>query len=356
MAKTFVIAEAGVNHNGSLELAKQLVDVAVDAGADAVKFQTFKTDKLVTKFAKQATYQALNTGVFESQYEMLKKLELSFEDFKVLKNYCDANQIEFMTTAFDNESLSFIVEELGVKRLKLPSGDITNGPLILQHAKYRLPLILSTGMSTLAEIEIALGVIAFGLQGWRNPSLSAFEEAYFSKEGQQVLKQYVAILHCTSEYPAPFDEINLKCVQTLKHAFGLPSGYSDHTQGISIPVAAVAMGATIIEKHFTIDKMMAGPDHKASLDPVELQLMLKSIREVEEALGDGVKRPMSSEIGTRVVARKSLIACQSIKEGDSFLDKISIKRSSGGLSPMAYWGMQRKIATHDYDEDDLIND
>jgi N-acetylneuraminate synthase len=354
--KTFIIAEAGVNHNGSLDLAKQLVDAAVNADADSVKFQTFKAEKMVTKSTVQAEYQAVNTGVTESQYDMLKRLELSFDDFIELKNYCDSKNIEFMTTAFDHESLHFIVKDLGVKRFKIPSGDITNGPLILEHAKYKLPIILSTGMAALAEIETALGVIAFGLLGKEKPSLSAFEEAYYSDEGQAVLKEYVTILHCTSQYPAPFHEVNLRCMKTFKTAFSLPSGYSDHTNGIAIPVAAIAMGAAVIEKHFTLDKTMDGPDHKASLDPTELKQMISSIRQVEMAMGDGVKKPTVSELKTRDVARKSLVAECDIKNSESYKSKLAVKRPGTGISPMRYWEVQERIAIKAMNEGELIED
>ena len=354
MPKTFIIAEAGVNHNGSLDLAKQLVDVAVESGADAVKYQTFKAENLVTKSAKQADYQAHNTGIEESQYEMLKRLELSYENFVELKQYCDSKKIEFMTTAFDHDSLKFIVSELGVKRLKIPSGDITNGPLLLEHAKHKLPIILSTGMSTLAEVEKALGVIAFGLLDQANPSLSAFEKAYFSEVGQSILRKYVTILHCTSEYPAPFNEVNLHCVETMRNSFGLSTGYSDHTKGISIPIASVVMGASVIEKHFTLDKSMPGPDHKASLDPVELESMIKAIREVEIAIGDGIKRPSLSEMKTRRVARKSLVATKRIQKGEEFLSCLVAKRPGTGLSPMQYWDLMDKPSSKNHKEGDLI--
>jgi N-acetylneuraminate synthase len=355
MPNTFIIAEAGVNHNGSLNLAKQLVDAAVNAGADSVKFQTFKAESLVTKLAMQAEYQTVNTGVEESQYDMLKRLELSFDDFIELKQYADSKSIEFMTTAFDHESLNFIVNDLGVKRLKIPSGDITNGPLILEHAKYKLPIILSTGMSTLSEIETALGVIAFALLGKKNPSLKAFQDAYYSTEGQALLKDYVTVLHCTSQYPAPYAEINLKCIKTFRDTFGLASGYSDHTKGIAIPVAAAALGACVIEKHFTLDKSMQGPDHKASLDPVELQHMVASIRHVEMAMGDGVKKPTASELKTREVARKSIVVASRIYEGQSFNSRIIVKRPGTGISPMRYWEIEERKATRAQNEGDLVD-
>ena len=354
MNRTLIIAEAGVNHNGSLDLAKKLVDVAINAGADVIKFQTFKSENLVTKTAVQADYQVVNTGLEESQYSMLKRLELSFEDFIELKKYCDIKNIEFMTTAFDHESLEFIVNTLGVKRLKIPSGEITNGPLILEHAKHKLPIILSTGMSTLSEIEVALGVIAFGLLGLEKPSLNAFQLAYFSDEGQDALKKFVTVLHCTSEYPAPFSDVNLRCMNTFKSTFCLPSGYSDHTNGIAIPIAATAMGASIIEKHFTLDKKMAGPDHNASLDPIQLQQMVASIREVEMAVGNGVKKPTVSELKTREVVRKSLVIKSSIEKFQDLKYHITIKRPGTGISPMEYWSYIQKRTTKKYIKDEIL--
>jgi len=355
---TLIIAEAGVNHNGSEKLAFELVDVAVAAGVDIVKFQTFKASKLVTVSAKQAEYQVKNTQKVESQLSMLSRLELSYEFHHELVNYCNQKGIEFLSTAFDEESLAFLVNDLGLKKLKIPSGELTNAPLVLQHAQSGCDLIVSTGMATLAEVESALGVIAFGYLDKSDvlPSLEAFQSAYFSVEGQKLLKEKVTVLHCTTEYPAPMIDINLKAMDTLGAAFNLKVGYSDHSAGIEIPIAAVARGALLIEKHFTLDKNMEGPDHKASLEPHELKAMTSAIRHVELAIGDGVKGPRPSEIKNKAIARKSLVAAKDIKEGELFCaDNLQVKRPGDGLSPYNYWDLIAKVATASYQEGDLIN-
>ncbi|PHS14924.1 MAG: N-acetylneuraminate synthase [Kangiella sp.] len=354
---TLIIAEAGVNHNGDEALAFALVDAAHKAGADIVKFQTFKAKKLVTKTAPQADYQIENSKKAETQLSMLSRLELSFEVHHKLIKYCNKIGIEFLSTAFDMESLSFLINDLALTRLKIPSGELTNAPLVLAHAKSGCDLILSTGMATLAEIELALGVIAFGYTATENtvPSIEAFQLAYYSKQGQLALQSKVTILHCTTEYPAPMQDINLKAMDTLRTAFNLPAGYSDHSQGITIPVAAVARGACIIEKHFTLDNNMEGPDHKASLEPNELTEMITAIRNVEVALGDGVKSPKPSEIKNKLAARKSLVAATDIKLGELFTPKsVDIKRPGNGLDPSQYWSLLGKTATKEYKEGDLI--
>ncbi|PCI71208.1 MAG: N-acetylneuraminate synthase [Gammaproteobacteria bacterium] len=354
---TLIIAEAGVNHNGDEALAFALVDVAYKAGADIVKFQTFKANKLVTKTAPQAEYQIENSKKVETQLSMLSRLELSFEVHHKLIKYCNKLGIEFLSTAFDMESLSFLINDLGLTRLKIPSGELTNLPLVLAHSKSGCDLILSTGMATLAEIEMALGVIAFGYTAMENTeaSIEAFQSAYYSKEGQLALQSKVTILHCTTEYPAPMQDINLKAMDTLRTAFNLPAGYSDHSQGITIPVAAVARGACIIEKHFTLDNKMEGPDHKASLEPDELAEMITAIRNVEVALGDGVKAPRPSEIKNKLVARKSLVAAKNISIGELFTDQsLEIKRPGNGIDPSQYWNILGKMATKEYKEGDLI--
>jgi N-acetylneuraminate synthase len=333
---TLIIAEAGVNHNGSKELAIQLIDAAHKAGADIVKFQTFKANKLASVGAEQASYQVINTKKQESQLQMLERLELPYAIHQELIEYCEMLGIEFLSTAFDSESLRFLVDDLGLKRLKIPSGEITNAPLILEHALTCCDLILSTGMATLAEVEQALGVIAFGYINANNvlPDKRAFQEAYSSEQGQKLLKNKVTILHCTTEYPAPMSEINLKAMDTLGRAFDLAAGYSDHSEGIAIPIAAVARGAVIIEKHFTLNKNMEGPDHKASLEPSELCAMVTAIRQVEVALGVGVKNPTVSEMKNMPVARKSLIAATDISEGERFTkENLTIKRPGVGKSP-----------------------
>lgn len=354
---TLIIAEAGVNHNGDEKLAFELVDAAHKAGADIVKFQTFKAKNLVTEDAEQADYQITNTGKKESQLAMLSRLELSWEAHHKLLAYCKKLGIEFLSTAFDHESLDFLVKDLGLKRLKLPSGELTNAPLVLQHARTGCDIIVSTGMATLAEIEMALGVIAFGYTTDDNsiPSVDAFQFAYASSEGQLALKEKVTILHCTTEYPAPLDEINLRVLDTLQHAFSLPVGYSDHSEGINIPIAAVARGAKVIEKHFTLDKMMDGPDHKASLEPGELKNMVDAIRQVELALGSTLKSPTASEIKNKNIARKSIIAATNIKAGEKITEQnIIIKRPGGGMSPYRYWDVIGKNANKDYSAGEYI--
>lgn len=354
---TLIIAEAGVNHNGDEKLAFELAEAAYQAGADIVKFQTFKAKNLVTESAKQADYQVANTQKQESQLAMLSRLELSYEVHHQLVAHCNKLGIEFLSTAFDSESLDFLVNELGLKRLKLPSGEITNAPLVLEHARTGCDLIVSTGMATLAEVESVLGVIAFGYlaDDSKQPSILAFQQAYASNEGQRLLKEKVTILHCTTEYPAPMEEINLKAMDTLGLAFDLASGYSDHSEGITIPIAAVARGAVLIEKHFTLDKTMEGPDHKASLEPDELKAMIDAIRQVEVALGTNVKSPTISEVKNKAVARKSLVAAKPISVGETFnMENLVIKRPGSGMSPYKLWELLGKTASKPYQAGDLI--
>jgi len=354
---TLIIAEAGVNHNGDEKLAFQLVDKAYEAGADIVKFQTFKAKNLVTSQAEQAEYQITNTGKQESQLAMLSRLELSYEAHHELVAYCTKLGIEFLSTAFDSESLDFLVNDLKLTRLKIPSGEITNAPLVLEHARTGCDLIVSTGMATLADIEAVLGVIAFGYTAEKDAiaSVDAFQAAYFSEAGQQALKGKVTVLHCTTEYPAPLHDINLRAMDTISAAFGLPVGYSDHSEGIVVPIAAVARGALIIEKHFTLDKAMDGPDHKASLEPSELKAMIQAIRAVELTLGDGIKGPRPSEIKNKAVARKSLVAARDIAKGSVIEPAdITIKRPGSGISPYRYWEIQGITASKDYKAGDLI--
>lgn len=344
----FIIAEAGVNHNGDCDMAFQLVDVAVAAGVDAVKFQTFKAESIVTKLSDKANYQSLTTDRKESQLEMLKRLELHFEVYQILQQYCEEKKILFMSTAFDFESLEFLVNDLALSNLKISSGDITNGPLLLAYAQSGRDLILSTGMATICEIEEALSVLAFGLLSGKKKNLSpskvGFMEALQSPEGQKVLKEKVTLLHCTTEYPAPIQEINLNAMLTLRHVFGLPVGYSDHTEGTVIPIAAAAMGAMVIEKHFTLDKTLAGPDHRASLEPHELRSMVNGIRTVEQAMGNGVKSPSQSELQNRKIARKSLVASRKIEIGEKLtVENMTMKRPGTGVSPMAFWELEGQI-------------
>ncbi len=354
---TVIIAEAGVNHNGQEELAFALVDAAHKAGADIVKFQTFKAKNLVTEEAKQAKYQVINTQKQESQLAMLSRLELAYETHHELVAYCNSLDIEFLSTAFDIESLNFLVDDLGLKRLKLPSGELTNAPLVLAHARTGCDLIVSTGMATLSEIETALGVIAFGYTADEKtpPSILGFQEAYASEEGQKALKEKVTLLHCTTEYPAPMEEINLRAMDTLGQAFDLRAGYSDHSEGITIPIAAVARGAVLIEKHFTLDKNMEGPDHKASLEPLELEAMVSAIRQIEIALGTGVKRPTVSEVKNKSVARKSLVAATDIEKGEELTgSNLAIKRPGTGLSPYYYWKFIGSKANKKYKAGELL--
>ncbi|MEL7564376.1 MAG: N-acetylneuraminate synthase [Dehalobacterium sp.] len=356
MDKVFIIAEAGVNHNGSLNMALQLVDVAVAAGVDAIKFQTFKAEKLVNKTAPKAEYQVKTTDEKETQFDMIKKLELDETAHKQLSAYCAKKGIQFLSTPFDLDSVDFLAYQIGVPRLKISSGDITNGPLLLKAAGTDKPIILSTGMSTLEEIEAALGVLAFGyIRNKEKPCWSSFQEAYYSSFGQKVLKQKVVLLHCTTEYPAPIEDVNHRAIEVLKTTFGLPVGFSDHTEGIVISIAAVAMGAEVIEKHFTLDQSLPGPDHKASLEPQELKDMVASIRQVERAFGSAKKAPSKSEIRNIPIVRKSLVAARDIKEGDIFTeDSFTVKRPGNGVSPMEYWHWLGRVAHKDYDKDEVI--
>lgn len=356
---TLIIAEAGVNHNGDSKLAFELIDAAHEAGADIIKFQTFKAKNLVTEGAKQADYQVANTQKQESQLEMLSRLELTYEVHHQLVEHCNKLGIEFLSTAFDSESLEFLVNDLDLKRLKIPSGELTNAPLVLEHARTGCDLIVSTGMATLAEIEMALGVIAFGFTASKTeePSVGNFQQAYASEAGQKALKDKVIILHCTTEYPAPNDEINLRAMGTLASAFELSAGYSDHSEGITIPIAAVARGAMLIEKHFTLDKSMDGPDHKASLEPDELKAMASAIRQVDLALGSGVKSPTVSEIKNKMVVRKSIVAAMPIKAGEAFTtENLAVKRPGEGMSPYRYWDLLSEKANVDYSIGDLIRE
>lgn len=353
---TYIIAEAGVNHNGSLEQAVRLVDAAAEAGADAVKFQTFKADQLVSRNAAKAKYQARTTEAAESQHAMIKKLELDEAAHEVLAQHCRARGIEFLSTPFDLGSLEMLVRKFDVSRIKLSSGDLTNAPLLLAAARSGKTVILSTGMSTLEEIEEALGVLAFGyIEDNKQPSVAAFQQAFAATIGKNALAERVSLLHCTTEYPAPFAEINLRAMHTLREKFGLTVGYSDHTPGIAIPVAAVAMGAAIIEKHFTLGRNLPGPDHKASLEPDELKRMVQSIREVELALGSPVKQPSASELKNKPVARKSLVALQAIRKGETFTpENLGIKRPGDGISPVHYWEWLGKRTERDYQPDERV--
>ena len=327
---SYIIAEAGVNHNGSLELAKNLVDKAKEAGADCVKFQTFIASQIVSKNAVKADYQKKQTANSESQHEMLKKLELSFDDFIELNNYCKEIGIEFLSTAFDFESIDFL-NQLGMQVWKIPSGEITNLPYLIKIAKLNKKVILSTGMSTMREIEDAVNIL--------------------KDHGASEL----IILHCTTEYPTPYEDVNLNAMLAIKEKFGYEVGYSDHTMGIEVPIAAVALGAKVIEKHFTLDRTMDGPDHKASLEPSELKTMVDAIRNIELSMGTGIKEPADSEKKNIAIARKSIVANQSIKKGDILTEtNITVKRPGDGISPMKWFEIIGTKATRDFEEDELI--
>ena len=326
----YIIAEAGINHNGSIEIAKKLVDKAKKAGVDCIKFQTFITKNIVSKKAKKAEYQKQQTGSSETQLDMLEKLELSFNNFIELEKYCKLKNIEFLSTAFDLESIDFL-SSVDMKRWKIPSGEITNLPYLMKIAKLSKPIILSTGMSTMKNIKDALTVL-------RDNGAND-----------------ITVLHCTTEYPTPYEDVNLNAMNTIKNEFNVPIGYSDHTKGIEIPIAAVAMGATVIEKHFTLDKNMDGPDHKASLEPDELKAMVSAIRNIEIALGTGEKKPAASEKKNMLVARKSIIAKHNIKKGELLSEEnLTVKRPGNGISPMRWFEVIGKTATKDYEEDELI--
>ncbi len=333
MQKTIIIAEAGVNHNGAIELAKQLIDAAVSAGVDYVKFQTFNAAKLVTKHAKKAEYQQKNIGIEDdSQYRMLKKLELSVEHHYELIAYCKQKNIQFLSTAFDMESIEFL-SSLHPDLWKIPSGEITNYPYLKRVAEENKPVILSTGMSTIDDIQAAINVLV--------------------KYG--VNKQQITVLHCNTQYPTPMEDVNLLAMQTIAKEIGVKIGYSDHTLGIEVPIAAVALGATVIEKHFTLDRNMEGPDHKASLEPQELKTMVDTIRNVEKALGSSEKIVSASESENINIARKSIVATKFIAKGEIFTEEnLTVKRPGSGISPMKWEEVIGEVAVRNFEEDELI--
>jgi N,N'-diacetyllegionaminate synthase len=332
MKNTFIIAEAGVNHNGSLDLAYKLIDSAGESGADAIKFQSFKAQKLVSKFANKAEYQKVTTNKNETQYEMLKKLELDVDSHKELLDYCNKKEITFLSSPFDLDSID-LLNNLGLDIFKIPSGEITNLPYLLKIAQLNKEVILSTGMSDLGEIEDALDVII--LNGTK--------------------RENITVLQCNTEYPTPYEDVNLNAMATIKKAFDVKVGFSDHTSGIEIPIAAVTLGAEVIEKHFTLDKKMDGPDHKASLEPSEFRFMVKAIRNVQEALGNGIKKPSTSETKNIKIARKSIVAIKSIKRGDLFsVENIGIKRPGNGISPMKWYEILGKRSPKDFNNDELL--
>ncbi len=330
--KTLIIAEAGVNHNGDLALARQLIDIAAEAGADVVKFQTFSADRLVTTYAKKASYQIETTDAGESHHAMIRRLELTREMHEALIAHCKYRRIQFFSTGFDPESIDLLVE-LGLEFFKIPSGEINNLPYLRHVGRYGKPIILSTGMATLGEIEEALEIL----------------------EQAGTPRKLITVLHCNTEYPTPMTDVNLSAMLTIQDAFGVEVGYSDHTLGIEVAIAAVALGATVVEKHFTLDRNLPGPDHKASLEPGELKAMVVAIRNIEQALGDGIKRPSSSEAKNRLIARKSLVAACAIHAGEVFSDtNLTVKRPGIGLSPMRWNEVLGRKAPRDFAPDELI--
>ena len=329
---TIIIAEAGVNHNGSIELAEKLIDVAAEAGSDFVKFQTFKAETLLTQTADKAEYQKEITYADESQFEMIKKMELDRNAHDTLIEYCKQKDIQFLSTAFDRDSID-LLDELNIPLFKIPSGEITNLPYLRHIGKMGKPIIMSTGMSTLDEVHNALNILI--------------------ESGAE--KEQITILHCNTEYPTPMKDVNLKAMLTIKDELGVNIGYSDHTLGIEVPIAAVAMGATVIEKHFTLDRTLPGPDHAASLEPNELKDMVNAIRNIEKAMGNGIKKPSPSEIKNMPITRKSIVAKKIIIKGEKFTEEnLIVKRPGTGISPMDWENVVGSLANRSYEMDDLI--
>lgn len=330
MSKVFVIAEAGVNHNGDINIAKRLIDAARESGVDAVKFQTFKAEKLVCKTAQKAEYQLETTDKSETQYDMLKKLELTEQMHKELIQYCSEKKIIFLSTSFDIESIR-LLSQLGIQTFKIPSGEITNLPYLREIARQQKRVILSTGMSSMDEVKAAVNVL----------------------KGNGA--DDITLLHCNTQYPTPMKDVNLLAMVKMREELGLPVGYSDHTKGIEIPIAAVALGATVIEKHFTLDRKMEGPDHKASLEPKELRQMVEGIRNVESALGKGIKRVSDSEKSNIDIVRKSIVAAVRINKGEQFTEmNLTTKRPGTGITPMRWDEVIGKKADRDYEIDEMI--
>ncbi|MFC1558940.1 N-acetylneuraminate synthase [candidate division KSB1 bacterium] len=332
MNNIFIIAEAGVNHNGKLEIAKKMISAAAEGGVDAIKFQTFKSENLVSKFSPKAEYQIQTTSPNETQFEMIKKLELSFHVHKELMEFCKANEIMFLSSPFDLESID-LLNELGLEIFKIPSGEITNLPYLRKIGSLGKKIILSTGMADLDEIKSAISIL--------------------TEAG--TIEENITVLHCNTEYPTPFEDVNLLAMLTIKDSLNVNVGYSDHTLGIEVPIAATALGASVIEKHFTLDKTMDGPDHKGSLDPGELRMMVDAIRNIEKSLGNGVKVPSSSELKNKIIVRKSIIAVKNIKKGETFTENnITTKRPGTGINPMVWDEVIGKKAIRDFKGDDLI--
>lgn len=355
--KTFIIAEAGVNHNGSIALAHELVDAAVSAGADAVKFQSFIAASIVTAKATKAEYQITNTGTNESQLEMLQKLELTHPQQRELFDYCQSRGIQFLSTPFDLASLKFLTTDLGLETIKVGSGELTNTPFLYEVARSTKKIILSTGMSTIVEVADTLGVIAFAMTTESNqtPTSISIVAALASPEGRLAIESRVTLLHCTTDYPTKPSDVNLNAMLTLRDEFGCQVGFSDHSVGVHLAVAAVAMGATIIEKHLTTNRALPGPDHVTSLEPHEFKTLVNQIREVEHALGSGKKNPTAIEIETKRIVGRSLVASRSIKTGEIFTtDNLAIKRPGTGRSPFEYWALLGTKSTRDVAENEII--
>lgn len=330
--RTIIIAEAGVNHNGDIELAKHLIDAAANAGADIVKFQTFNADELASKNAPKASYQMQTTGNVQSQLEMLRQLELNEEMHEILLTHCDERAVEFLSSGFDVKSLDYLAS-LGATRFKIPSGEIVNLPYLRRVGGFGKSIIMSTGMATFGEIDSALEVL----------------------EGAGTSRQQITILHCNTEYPTPMQDVNLRAMCGIREAFGVAVGYSDHSSGIEVPIAAVALGATVIEKHLTLDRDLPGPDHKASLEPEEFKAMVSAIRNVQLAMGDGIKRPSPSEAKNKPTVRKSLVAAKQIRAGEQFTaENVGVKRPGTGISPMRWDEVIGKHAVKDFSVDELI--
>ena len=355
--KTLIIAEAGVNHNGCMNRARALIDAAAEAGADIVKFQSFRADRLASKDAPKADYQVENVGARESQYDMLKRLELSRKNHEELIAYCNERDIEFLSTPFDVDGLHMLINDYNLKTIKLGSSELTNAPILLAAAKTGHKVILSTGMGTLEEIREALGVLAYGYLDWGDkPMRAEFMQAYNDPKAYKHLKDKVTVLHCTTAYPTPYNDVNLNVLNMLRDEFKILIGYSDHTMGIEVPIAAVAMGACMIEKHFTLDRTLPGPDHLASLEPDELKAMVSAIRNIEQAMGHGEKEPVEAERVNMHMARKSGVAASPIANGEEItFVNTDIKRPASGRSPMEYWELVGTKADKSYEPDDPLH-
>ena len=356
MNSVYIIAEAGVNHNGSLKTALKLVDAAVRAKADAIKFQSFKAEKLVTAQAEKADYQKKNQDDGKTQFAMLKALELSETEQRTLYEYCHSKHIDFLSSPFDPDSCSFLINDLKLDTIKLGSGELTNAQLLYQLAQADRQIILSTGMSTMDEIAQSLSLLAYGFLNKMPPSsANDFHNMYKTSEGYQALKKHITLMHCTTEYPCPYSEVNLSAIHTIQAEFNLDCGYSDHTEDIHISIAAAALGAPVIEKHFTLDRHQSGPDHKASIEPHELASMVKKIRDIEQAKGDGIKQLTASEAKNLHIARKGVYAASPIKQGELLtIDNMILKRPVCHYQGMDFWDLLNTPASRDYSPDTPI--